>query len=171
VSAALLALARISSWARGTAVQFDAKRSAQSSIVRKLALAVAVLVFVGVVLLVTRATRAESRRVGSKDFTESALLAEIVAQMLEARGVSSNAFRARREPATRSARRRHTRSLSRIHRHVLHCDTSSRADHRSARGLRQVKQEYADKFKVEVSQPLGFENTFAILVRGDDARR
>jgi glycine betaine/choline ABC-type transport system substrate-binding protein len=34
-----------------------------------------------------------------------------------------------------------------------------------------VKQEYADKFKVEVSQPLGFENTFAILVRGDEARR
>jgi len=34
-----------------------------------------------------------------------------------------------------------------------------------------VKQEYADRFKVEVSQPLGFENTFAILVRGEDARR
>ncbi len=35
----------------------------------------------------------------------------------------------------------------------------------------QVKQEYASKFNVEVSAPLGFENTFAILVRGDDARR
>jgi glycine betaine/choline ABC-type transport system substrate-binding protein len=35
----------------------------------------------------------------------------------------------------------------------------------------RVKQDYADKFKVEVSQPIGFENTFAILVRGDDARR
>ena len=29
----------------------------------------------------------------------------------------------------------------------------------------------SDRFKVEVSQPLGFENTFAILVRGEDARR
>ena len=28
-----------------------------------------------------------------------------------------------------------------------------------------------DKFKVEVSPPLGFENTFAILVRGAEARR
>ena len=35
----------------------------------------------------------------------------------------------------------------------------------------QVKQEYADQFHVDVSPPLGFENTFAILVRGDDARR
>ena len=35
----------------------------------------------------------------------------------------------------------------------------------------QVKHEYADKFRVEVSPPLGFENTFAILVRGDEARR
>ena len=35
----------------------------------------------------------------------------------------------------------------------------------------QVKREYAEKFNVEVSQPLGFENTFAILVRGADARR
>ena len=35
----------------------------------------------------------------------------------------------------------------------------------------QVKQEYASKFNVEVSPPLGFENTFAILVRGAEARR
>ena len=35
----------------------------------------------------------------------------------------------------------------------------------------QVKREYAEKFNVEVSAPLGFENTFAILVRGEVARR
>jgi len=35
----------------------------------------------------------------------------------------------------------------------------------------RVKQEYATKFGLEVSAPLGFENTFAILVRGEDARR
>jgi glycine betaine/choline ABC-type transport system substrate-binding protein len=35
----------------------------------------------------------------------------------------------------------------------------------------QVKQEYADKFNVVVSEPLGFDNTFAILVRGAEARR
>ena len=34
-----------------------------------------------------------------------------------------------------------------------------------------MKQEYSSKFKVEVSAPLGFENTFAILVRGAEARQ
>ena len=34
-----------------------------------------------------------------------------------------------------------------------------------------VKRDYAEKFDVEVSPPLGYENTFAILVRGLDARR
>src|SRR6476469_159578 len=35
---------------------------------------------------------------------------------------------------------------------------------------RQVKQQYADKFKLEVTKPLGFENTFAMIIRGSDAR-
>ena len=34
----------------------------------------------------------------------------------------------------------------------------------------QVKKEYAEKFNLVVSEPVGFENTFAILVRGSDAR-
>src|SRR3954463_1656833 len=34
-----------------------------------------------------------------------------------------------------------------------------------------VKGDYAEKFNVEVSPSLGFENTFAVLVRGADARR
>ena len=35
----------------------------------------------------------------------------------------------------------------------------------------QVKREYSEKFNADVSPPLGFENTFAILIRGADARR
>ena len=35
----------------------------------------------------------------------------------------------------------------------------------------QVKQEYAEKFKLALSEPLGFDNTFAILVRGSESRR
>jgi glycine betaine/choline ABC-type transport system substrate-binding protein len=34
-----------------------------------------------------------------------------------------------------------------------------------------VRQEYGTNFKLDISQPLGFDNTFAILVRGDEARR
>src|SRR5437879_7277706 len=35
----------------------------------------------------------------------------------------------------------------------------------------QVRREYDQQFNLGVSEPLGFDNTFAILVRGDDARR
>src|SRR5262249_34545863 len=35
----------------------------------------------------------------------------------------------------------------------------------------QVQREYSSQFNLWVSGPLGFDNTFAILVRGEDARR
>src|SRR5262249_9418983 len=35
----------------------------------------------------------------------------------------------------------------------------------------QVKTEYESQFNLLVGPPLGFDNTFAILVRGEDARR
>ncbi len=113
-----------------------------------------------------------SIRIGSKDFTESALLAEIAAQMLEARGVS--------------VERRLELGGNLPHEAVVSGDldlypeytgTSFTAILRNApitdpRAVYdQVKREYAEKFNLEVSQPLGFENTFAILVRGAEARR
>lgn len=35
----------------------------------------------------------------------------------------------------------------------------------------QVKQEYDEKFNLEVMSPLGFNNTYAMIIRGEDARR
>lgn len=35
----------------------------------------------------------------------------------------------------------------------------------------KVKQEYDKKFNLEVMQPLGFNNTYAMIIRGEDARR
>lgn len=35
----------------------------------------------------------------------------------------------------------------------------------------KVKQNYARKFNLEVMQPLGFNNTFAMIIRGEDAKR
>ena len=72
---------------------FEAKRSVAGSTLVKLVLAAVVLVFVIGGFAWWRGgvsnSAGEARvSVGSKDFTESALLAEIVAQMLEARGVS-----------------------------------------------------------------------------------
>ena len=34
----------------------------------------------------------------------------------------------------------------------------------------RVKQQYSERFHLEVTEPLGFENTFAMVIRGDDAK-
>ena len=110
--------------------------------------------------------------IGSKDFTESSLLAEIVAQMLEARGVSverrfelgGNLPHEALVSGTLDLYPEYTgTSYTAILHHAPIGDPRAVYD--------QVKQEYASQFKVEVSPPLGFENTFAILVRGADARK
>jgi osmoprotectant transport system permease protein len=176
VSAALLALA--ADFLLGVLEKrfsADAKRSVQGSVVRKLALAVVVVLVLGgfAVWLGRSKPASESRiAIGSKDFTESALLAEIVAQMLEARGVSverrfelgGNLPHEALVAGTLDLYPEYTgTSFTAILHHAPVTDPRAVYE--------QVKQEYADKFKVEVSQPLGFDNTFAILVRGDDARR
>ena len=110
--------------------------------------------------------------IGSKDFTESALLAEIVAQMLEARGVSverrfelgGNLPHDALVSGTLDLYPEYTgTSYTAILHHPPIGDPRAVYD--------ETKREYADKFQVEVSAPIGFENTFAILVRGADARQ
>lgn len=173
LSAALLALA--ADFLLGVVERQFSFETKRSSGVRKLALVIAVvLVIGGAVFWLGRSTPSSESRiaVGSKDFTESALLAEIVAQMLEARGVSverrfelgGNLPHEALVAGTLDIYPEYTgTSFTAILRHAPITDPRAVYD--------QVKQEYADKFRVEVSQPLGFENTFAILVRGDDARR
>ena len=174
LSAALLALAADSLLGLvERQFSFETKRS--GTVVRKLALAVAVvLVIGGAAFWLSRSTPSSENHVavGSKDFTESALLAEIVAQMLEARGVSverrfelgGNLPHEALVAGTLDIYPEYTgTSYTAILQHVPITDPRAVYD--------QVKREYADRFKVEVSQPLGFENTFAILIRGEDARR
>lgn len=110
--------------------------------------------------------------VGSKDFTESAILAEIVAQLLEARGVTVE------RKFELGGNLPHDGLLSsQIDLYPEYTGTAYTAILKHApitdprEVYEQVKREYAEKFKVVVSEPLGFENTFAILVRGSDARR
>jgi osmoprotectant transport system permease protein len=110
--------------------------------------------------------------VGSKDFTESALLAEILAQMLEAHGVTverrfelgGNLPHEALINGTLDVYPEYTgTSYTAI---LHHAPITNPVD-----VYNQVHSEYASKFNVEVSPPLGFENTFAILVRGNDARQ
>jgi glycine betaine/choline ABC-type transport system substrate-binding protein len=153
---------------------FEGKRSAAWSRVA-LAAGIVLVVVVGVFALRSPG-RSESSQghvaIGSKDFTESALLAEIMAEMLEARGVSverrfelgGNLPHEALVNGTLDLYPEYTgTSYTAILHHTPIGDPRAVYD--------QVKQEYASQFKVEVSPSLGFENTFAILVRGADARK
>ena len=110
--------------------------------------------------------------VGSKDFTESVILAEILAQMLEKRGLNVE------RKLELGGNLAHDGLLSKqidvypeytgtahtaILKHTPITDPQAVYD--------KTKAEYADKFALMVSPPLGFSNDFAILVRGDVARK
>ncbi|HEX8633521.1 MAG TPA: ABC transporter permease/substrate-binding protein [Pyrinomonadaceae bacterium] len=110
-------------------------------------------------------------RVGSKDFTESIILAEMLAQELEARGAT--------------VERRYELGGNLCHDALLGAQIDAYPEYTGtsftailkhqplsdARAVYEtVKRDYAGRFKVDVSAPLGFSNDFAILVRGSDAR-
>ena len=142
---------------------------------RKLLLAVVVvLVVAGGAFWWSRgnAGSADKVTIGSKDFTESALLAEIVAQMLEARGVAVERRFELGGNLPHDAVVSGTMDLYPEYTGTCYTGILHHAPITDPRAVyNQVKQEYAEKFNVEVSAPIGFENTFAILVRGEEARR
>jgi glycine betaine/choline ABC-type transport system substrate-binding protein len=121
----------------------------------------------------TKKTTAQGHvAIGSKDFTESILLGEIVAQLLEARGVSVErkfelGGNLPHEALVSGRLDLYPEYTGTSYAAILHHPPIS--DPRAV--YEQVKREYAERFKIEVSPPLGFENTFAILVRGADARQ
>jgi osmoprotectant transport system permease protein len=110
--------------------------------------------------------------VGSKDFTESVILAEILAQTLEKQGVEVvRQFELGGNLA-------HDGLLSgQIDVYPEYTGTAYTAilKHPPLTDPKAVydatKQEYAEKFGLTLSPSLGFANDFAILVRGDVARK
>jgi osmoprotectant transport system permease protein len=110
--------------------------------------------------------------VGSKDFTESVILAEILAQMLEKQGI---AIERQFELGGNLA---HDGLISKqIDVYPEYTGTAYTAilKHPPLTDPEEVydktKAEYAEKFKLDLSPPLGFANDFAILVRGEVARK
>src|SRR5712691_964290 len=112
--------------------------------------------------------------IGSKFFTEQVVLAELLAQHIEAKtGI----------PVIRKTNLGGTllvhkallageldlyveytgTALTAVLNETLHGDSNA-VYHR-------VKQLYSDRFHLEVTEPLGFENTFAMVNRGDDAQK
>jgi osmoprotectant transport system substrate-binding protein len=111
--------------------------------------------------------------VGSKNFSEQSLLGEIVAQHLEAR---------LHQPVTRrfylagSYICQQALLAGRIDTYVEYTGTALTAilhdplESDPAAVFNRVQSEYTQRFGLEVLPSLGFNNTFAIVVRGDDAR-
>ncbi len=111
-------------------------------------------------------------RVGSKDFTESMILAEILAQMLEKRGINvernfelgGNLAHDALISNNLDVYPEYTgTAFTAILKHTPITDTQKVYD--------ETKREYTEKFQLELSPPLGFSNDFAILIRGTVARK
>jgi osmoprotectant transport system permease protein len=111
--------------------------------------------------------------VGSKDFTESRILSELIAQTIEAKTDMKV------KQATELSGDLCHRELvaGQIDLYVEYTGTAFTAilKHQPISDPRavydQVKRDYESRFNLEWLAPLGFDNTFAILVRGEEARR
>jgi osmoprotectant transport system permease protein len=110
--------------------------------------------------------------VGSKDFTESVILAEILAKALEKRGVSVTRQLELGGNLAHDGLLAHQidvypeytgTAYTAILKHKPVSDAQAVYD--------QTKAEYAEKFGLVVGPSLGFSNGFAILVRGDVGRK
>lgn len=134
------------------------------------------IVFVAVLLLATGCKGSRSSRIviGSKFFTEQVVLAELIAQHIEAR------------TGLRVERKSNLGSTQICHQALLAGDLDLYPEYTgtaltavlgekpagdSAAVYQQVKQAYHNRFQLEVTEPLGFENTFAMVIRGEDAKR
>src|SRR5262244_1955577 len=111
--------------------------------------------------------------IGSKFFTEQVVLAELLAQHIEARtGIPVE-------------RKTNLGGTLLVHKAMLAGDLDLYVEYtgtaltgvleESPQGdskiiYQRVKDLYAQRFGLEVTEPLGFENTFAMVVRSDDAR-
>jgi osmoprotectant transport system substrate-binding protein len=112
--------------------------------------------------------------VGSKNFSEQALLGEIVAQQLEAR---THREVTRRFYLAGSYICQQALLAGRIDLYVEYTGTALTAilhdplEADPTAVYERVRSEYQRRFGLEVLPSLGFNNTFAIVVRGEDARR
>lgn len=110
--------------------------------------------------------------VGSKDFTESILLAEIVAQTLEAQNITVDR---RFDLGGNLAHKAITAGQIDLYPEYTGTAFTAILHHQPLSDPKavydQVKSDYGRQLNLDVSLPLGFDNTFAILVRGAEARR
>jgi osmoprotectant transport system substrate-binding protein len=112
--------------------------------------------------------------VGSKNFTEQLILGEIIAQQIEAK----THLQVERRFYLAGSYICHQAILGgRIDIYPEYTGTALTAILKQAPARNRevvyqtVKSEYAQRFKLSVGEPFGFNDTFAIEIRGEDSRR
>ncbi len=112
--------------------------------------------------------------IGSKNFTEQIILGEMLAQQIEAK---TNLSVDRRFNLGGTFICHEAVKAGQIDGYVEYTGTAFTAILQqkpikdAQQVYQQVKQAYAEKFKLEVMPSLGFENTFAIVIRKEDAQK
>lgn len=112
--------------------------------------------------------------VGSKNFTEQAVLGEILAQHIE----KKTGLPVERRFYLAGSYICHQALLAgRIDLYPEYTGTALTAilkekpSGTSSEVYQRVQEEYSRRFGLEVAEPLGFNNSFALVIRGEDARR
>ena len=111
--------------------------------------------------------------IGAKNFTEQVVLGELLAQEIEAK---SGLKVERRFYLAGSYIANQALIAGRIDGYVDYTGTALTAilkqplDRDPDRVLATVQRLYRERYQVAAGPPLGFENTFAMVIRGDDAR-
>ena len=110
--------------------------------------------------------------IGAKNFTEQVVLGELLAQEIEAK----SSLKVERRFYLAGSYICHQALISgRIDAYVEYTGTALTAvlkqpvDRDPQSVLDTVRRLYASRYNVAVVKPLGFENTFAMVIRGDDA--
>src|SRR6202795_1944904 len=131
------------------------------------------LILVVAILTSCRAPQAQIV-IGSKFFTEQVVLAELLAQHIEARtGVHVE----RKTNLGGTLLVHKAMQAGQVDLYVEYTGTALNAvlnespTGDSSAVYQRVKQLYGERFNFEVTEPLGFENTFAMVIRGEDARQ
>jgi osmoprotectant transport system substrate-binding protein len=135
----------------------------------------AVLLSCALLLLSGCGARRDQRIViGSKSFTEQIILAELLAQQIQARtGLEID----RRLNLGGALICHKALTSGEIDLYVEYTGTAltvilgEKPSDNPADVLARVRAGYASRFDLHVAEPFGFNNTFAIVVRGEDARR
>lgn len=112
--------------------------------------------------------------IGSKDFTEQIILGELLAQFIEA---TTSLKVDRRLQLGGTFVCHEALKAGQLDAYIEYTGTAFTAilgqagESNPQEVYRRVKDYYERNFDLEVTAPLGFENTFAIVVRGQDARQ